>query len=265
MRVLKLRDSVLVRLRDPCKLYTQNCLEYLSSALEELSSQNHLLERILLASRRSIAQQVHLFTHVLRELHDFIHLERVHVLRSDLDKISCDPLSVRIRFLEFLDRIQDYLDNYHHSFYHDYQPLLALANQHDYHSCVNRTFVQSLPLCVTLSEINSLIDSHGGQIDYHDDYLPVLNNYHTQFSFTRSLLRDATESHVLASQVESFTPALISFLRYISKQSMLPDSKSARGRFDFLEECSSLVRRLETMSYPETINFFRVVSKRVRD
>ena len=257
MRVLKLRDSIFVRLRDSDKLFTQNCLANLSSFLDDLLIQNQLLENVLLASRRSIAQQVHLFSHVVREMHEFIHQERVHLLREDA---PCDPNSVRTRFLSFIDRVQSYVDTYCATFHRSYRAMVSHASHFDYHSFTNRAFAQALPTCSTFRDLNRLVESHGGQVDYLDDFLPVLVKFHDTFSFTRNLLRDTTSSRALDGQLTLFVPSLINFLRYYSRRSILPESDAPTSGFSFLGECSKLIRRLETMSYDETLEFFQSLS-----
>ena len=161
MYIVKLRDSLLEKLRDPGLIYTQNCLESLSAALTSLTVHNHVLETILLSSRRSIAQYVHLFTHVLHEFSSFIEHEYDLRKSSTDDSLSVDPLSTRIRFLNRLEDVHCYVESYLASFRVDYQSLVLCANQFDYHEGSNGSFLDALQACKSLTELDLLVEGHG--------------------------------------------------------------------------------------------------------
>ena len=259
MHLVKLRDSLLEKLRDSGHVYTLNCLENLNASLNSLTVHNHVLETILLSSRRAIAQHVHLFSHVLQEVTSFV--EHEYVIRECPTKDApSDPLSTRIRFLNRLDDIHTYVDSYLASFRTDYHSLVLCANQFDYHEGSNSSFVSALQTCKSLTELDLLVDGHGGQVDFHDDYLPVLSRFHSTFSFTRNLLRDASDSHAMADQLELFLPSLFDYLEHFSRLS-IPCGKNSKP-LDFLERSSKFISCLKDLDFKDTCALFRISDHR---
>lgn len=235
--------------------------------LEQLIVQNHVLENVLLSSRRAIAQKTHLIQHVILEVRGFIRQEKILELRSCYDKVSCDPLSVQDRFSALLERVRSYIDSYQSNFIRDYESLVICANQFDYQLGTNRRFTAALSLCTTLSEIDTLVESHGGQIDYEEDYLPVLNDFHSRFSFTRNLLRDAAESHSISGRLDLIIPSILDYLRHFSEKSVpraLPLTSSVSSRERFLPRCEKFLDRLESLEFDDVCELFQVKDHRLR-
>ena len=266
MPTVNLRDSLLVKLRDSRRIYTLNCLESLSAAQAQLVIHNHVLESILLASRRAIAQSIHLFDYAKQEVSHFIQSEIS--LRKSLEghgpDHSCvdliDPLSTRFRFINMLGNVQGYIDSYTASFRSDYQSLISCANRFNYREGSNPAFVEALTTCKSLTELDMLIDSHGGQIDYDEEYYPVLSEYHSTFSFTRNLLRDASDSHAMSDSLELFLPSFFDYLEHFSRQS-LPQRKP-KPTYDFLERCTVFLAHLDKLTYDDTCRLFHIVDHR---
>ena len=267
MPVVTLRDSLLVKLRDSRRIYTLNCLESLSAAQAQLVIHNHVLESILLASRRAIAQSLHLFEYAKQEVSRFVQSE-VTLRKSPgshdslvwLNEHMLDPLSTRLRFLNMLGNVQGYVDSYTSSFRSDYQSLITCANRFNYKEGSNPTFVEALNTCKSLTELDMLIDGHGGQIDYDDDYYPVLSEYHSTFSFTRNLLRDASDSHAMSDSLELFLPSFFDYLEHFSRQS-LPQRKP-KTTYCFLERCTAFLAHLDKLTYDDTCRLFHIVDHR---
>ena len=266
MRHVRLRNSLLEKLRSSGEIYTLNCLECLSAALARLTVHNHVLESILLASRRAIAQYVHLFDHVLTEVSTFVQRETELRESADSHDISLDPVSTRIRFINFSGDIQVYIDAYLASFRSDYRSLVNCANQFDYHEGSNRSFIEAMHSCTSLTELDLLVDGHGGQVDFHDEYYPLLSRYHSQFSFTRNLLRDAGDSHAMADQLELFLPSLFDYFNHFSCASIPRESDSSASGptcYDFLERCTVFISHVRKLSFSDTCRLFHITDHRL--
>ena len=263
---VRLRNSLLEKLRLSGEIYTLNCLECLSAALARLSVHNHVLESILLASRRAIAQYAHLYEHVLNEVSAFVQRETILRESNGSHDISVDPVSTRIRFINFSGDIQVYIDAYLASFRSDYRSLVDCANQYDYHEGSNRSFIEAMHSCTSLTELDLLIEGHGGQVDFHDEYYPLLSKYHSKFSFTRNLLRDASDSHAMADQLELFIPSLFDYFNHFSCTSIPRESgEGASGVpcYDFLERCTVFIDHVRNLSFSDTCRLFKITDHRL--
>ena len=262
---VSLRKSILVRLRESGAVFTLNCLEGLSSHVDSLVIHNDLLETLLLSCRQSIAHKVHVLDFAFQEIREFLQSEKQNSVSPGSSTIPLDPLSVRIRFLNLLSRVYSYVDTYDSTFTVNYRDLISKVESFDYFDGVNHVFLSRLVNSDSLSDISQLVEEHGGQIDYHDDYLPILHNYHSTISLTRNLLRSVSDAHSASVRLSLVLPRFIGRLRAISMDSLprgLPTSELTT-RVDFVHDSLALFEALDELDFSSSCDFLEIHDPRV--
>ena len=242
---VKLRKSRLEILKSSGQVVTYNCLNHVDSAITELVELQSQLEGILCQSRKVIAQTIHAIEYILTEF------------QSYFDCVQLDGacvMTVRLSFLNLRFHLADYVAAYQVEFLPDYRFLLASVSQYDFYSCRNVCFRTDLRQCTSLGQLADLVECHGGQVDY-EDYLPLLNSFHDQFSFVRNLIRDVRSSHTLATRFLSIIGPLLQCFDHFSERSVREDS-GTESVFKFVKSSNLLIESIRGMDVSDACDFF---------